>query len=77
MPGWVGLAVYVAAYDAVAAARGRRTMTSAFHAAMQHPWGRWAAMAAAGVVVAHLFVPGPGDPVAAIGRLPGVVRTLR
>jgi hypothetical protein len=61
---WIGLALYVAAYDALAVASGRDTLSGSFARAIDHPVRRWPTMAVWAALTAHLFkaIPARFDP---------------
>jgi len=52
---WVGLLIYVAAYDTCAIIQGRETLSSSFARALQHPVRRWPTMVAWAYLTGHLF----------------------
>lgn len=61
---WIGLAVYVSAYDVWAAVKGKETLSEAFYAAVCHPVKRWQVGVAWTYITAHLFhvIPEDYDP---------------
>ncbi len=68
---WVGLAVYVLAYDAFAILTGRDTMSSAFANALRDPKKRFVPLLAWWTTTAHLHqVLGKYDPLSNLERIP-------
>jgi hypothetical protein len=55
--GWLGLAIYVTAYDAWAIKYGHETLSRACWRGLKHPVARWPIMYATAVVVKHLMLP--------------------
>lgn len=49
--GWLGLAIYVATYDALA----RETLSRAFYRSIEHPKRRWLTIVVWVMVTLHLF----------------------
>lgn len=65
---WIGLVIYIAAYDLWATRTGRDTLSMAFYNSIRHPVRRWPVIVIWSYLTAHLFkfLPDKVDPL----RLP-------
>ena len=52
---WVGLACYIVAYDILAVATGRETLSQSYARALDHPLRRWPTTLVWVYLTAHLF----------------------
>lgn len=66
---WVGLALYVSAYDIWAATTRHETLSMAFYKAIQHPVKRFPTIVVWATLTAHLFkfIPDRYDPLRSWG----------
>lgn len=55
--GWLGLAIYVAAYDYWTIRTNRETLSSAFGRSMRHPVARWVTITGTIQLLKHLLAP--------------------
>jgi hypothetical protein len=68
---WIGLTLYVIAYDSYAVLTQKDTMSTAFLNAIKHPKKRWPVIAAWIYITTHLFklIPEKIDPLRALPAL--------